>query len=110
MTDKTSAPAPTAKVETVSLSNPIERADGASVTTLTLRKPNAGNLRGLSLQALMQSDVGALITVVPRIADPFVTEQEVASLEADDLAQIGGAILGFFMTPAQKAMIAEMTG
>ena len=112
MPDKTATPpaAPeAAKTATVTLANPIPR-EGGSVTTLTLRKPTAGNLRGLSLQALMQSDINALISVLPRISDPFITEPEAANLEADDIAQIGGAVLGFFMTAAQIALINEMTG
>ena len=110
MTTPTPAPKPAdATSATVHLATPIAREAGP-VTALTLRKPKAGNLRGLSLQSLMQSDVNAIITVLPRICEPFITEQEAADLEADDLAELGGAILGFFMTPAQKTLIASMTG
>lgn len=96
------------KSVTITLNTPLPR--DTPVTTLTLRKPNGGDLRGFSLQALMQSDINAIIGVVPRICEPFIAEHEVASLEADDLAEIGGALLGFFMTPAQKALIAQMAG
>ena len=98
-----------AKVVEVTLANPIQRQSGP-LAQITLRKPSAGDLRGLSLQALLSSDVGAIITVLPRISSPFITEHEAAALEADDLAEIGGALLGFFMSPAQRAQIAQMTG
>lgn len=105
------APAPVSsdKTATATLTTGIPRPNGP-VTVLTLRKPKGGDLRGLSLQALMQSDVNAIITVLPRICEPFITEQEAAGLEADDLAEVGGTLLGFFMTPAQKALIAQMGG
>jgi len=93
----------------VTLNTPIQRQSGP-LAQITLRKPSAGDLRGLSLQALLGSDVGAIITVLPRISAPFITEHEAAALEADDLAEIGGALLGFFMSPAQRAQIAQMTG
>ena len=58
----------------------------------------------------MQSDVNTLIAVLPRISQPFITDAEAANLAAEDLAEIGGAVLGFFMSPAMKAAIATMSG
>ncbi len=107
MSDTTQAKTPvTVKV---SLLEPIERESGP-VTELTLRKPRAGEMRGLSLKDLMNADVGAVITLVPRIADPFITDHEAAMLSAEDIAEIGGTIVGFFMTPLQKAMMQELMG
>lgn len=95
---------------TITLSEPIERDGAAPIATITLRKPRAGELRGLSVSNLVNSDVGSIITVIPRICEPYVHDHEAANLAADDLAEIGGAIVGFFMSPAQKQMIAEMAG
>jgi len=94
---------------TVKLGTPIAR-DDTEVAQLTLRKPKAGDLRGLSLQDVLQSDVTSLIRLVPRISDPALTELEVSELEADDVAEIGGTIFGFFMSPAQKLAIEKLTG
>ena len=94
---------------TVKLGTPIAR-DGGEIEQVTLRKPKAGELRGLNLQDILQSDVGALIKLVPRISDPALIDSEVEDLEADDLAEIGGTIFGFFMTPAQRAAISQLTG
>lgn len=88
----------------VTLSTPIIRGD-IKIDTLTLRKPRGGELRGLSLQDLLQSDVGAILTVIPRISDPALIPDEANNLEADDLAEIGGAIRGFFMTAAEKKAV-----
>ncbi|HYC80799.1 MAG TPA: phage tail assembly protein [Croceibacterium sp.] len=99
----------TAKTAPVTLANPVRRGD-SEIAAVVLRKPLGGDLRGLTLQDVLQSDVNALIKLVPRISDPPLTEQEVAALEADDIAEVGGTIFGFFMTPAQKAMLARLTG
>lgn len=95
---------------TITLAEPIRRASGADVTAITLRKPKAGELRGLSISNIVNSDAGSLITLLPRIADPFITEAEAADLSAEDFAEIGGTVVGFFMSAAQKDMIAQMAG
>ena len=94
---------------TVSLEQPIPRESG-HIGELTLRKPTAGELRGLSLQDLLRADVGAIITVLPRIAQPFITDQEASGLSAPDIAEIGGTIVGFFMTAAQKEAMGRLLG
>ena len=110
MGEKTETPAaPQPSTASVTLSTPIVRGD-TSIETLSLRKPRAGDLRGLSLNEVLQSDVSSLIRLVPRISDPSLTELEVENLEADDLAEVGGTIFGFFMSPAQKAALAKLTG
>lgn len=75
------------------------------ILKVRLRKPIGGDLRGLSLKDLMQADIDAIITVLPRISDPIMTAHDAASLEAQDLAEAGGTITGFFYTSAQKKMM-----
>lgn len=89
---------------TVTLDTPIKRGD-QTITTVTLRKPSAGELRGTSLSALVNLDVDALQKVLPRISSPTLTEQDVARLDPADLVQLGGTFAGFLM---QKAMLASM--
>lgn len=107
----TEAPAEKAQAKpvTITLAEPIER-DAGDVTAITLRKPKAGELRGLSVSNLVNSDVGSILTILPRICDPHITDQEAANLSAEDLAEIGGTVVGFFMSAAQKQMIAQMAG
>lgn len=110
---ETTNPAPASARQPVTarvpLVEPIERESG-NITSLSLRKPKAGELRGLSIKDLINSDVSAVMTVLPRISDPFITDQEVAALAAEDIAEIAGTIVGFFMSPATKRMVAEMIG
>ncbi|MBG6118782.1 hypothetical protein IWY39_002586 [Sphingobium sp. JAI105] len=95
---------PNNRFETVTLATPILRGE-TTIEKLTLRKPKGGELRGLSLQDILTSDVGAILTLIPRISDPILIREEAEQLEADDLAEIGGVIRGFFMTAAEKRAI-----
>lgn len=104
------APAPaSAKTAQLVLENPIPR-EGGDLSAISLRKPAAGELRGLNATALMQGDITAVITLLPRISDPFITESEAAALEAEDIMEAAGLIVGFFMTRAQRMMVEQMTG
>ncbi|MDN0097553.1 phage tail assembly protein [Yersinia enterocolitica] len=78
----------------VTLENPVKRG-GQEVASITLIKPNAGTLRGVSLAAVANSEVDALIKVLPRMTYPSLTEQEVAALELPDLVALAGKVVGF---------------
>ena len=86
----------------VSLETPIQRGDQA-ITTLQLRKPSAGELRGVALSDLLRLDVSALIAVLPRITTPTLTAPDVAAMDVADLTTIGVELLGFFASKAEKA-------
>ncbi|RZJ02827.1 MAG: phage tail assembly protein [Rubrivivax sp.] len=86
---------------TVTLDTPIQRGAGP-VTHVTLRKPKAGELRGVSLTELLQMDVTALQAVIPRISQPTLTKQEVAGMDPADLVQIGVEVTGFLLPKGSK--------
>lgn len=81
---------------TVSLQTPIARGD-TSIATLQLRKPTAGELRGVKLLDLAQLDVQAVITVLPRISIPTLTDVEAAALDPADLMQCATEIGRFLL-------------
>lgn len=89
---------------TVTLSTPIVRGE-TTIDKITLRKPKGGELRGLALQDILQTDITAILTLIPRISDPILIKDEADQLEADDLAEIGGTIRTFFMTAAEKTAV-----
>lgn len=91
----------------ITLAEPIVRGE-TTITEIVLRKPKAGELRGLSMQELMRSEVSAIIRLVPRIAMPSVIEAEVENFEAEDLAACGGAILDFFLTEGDRKAMEKM--
>ncbi|WP_338725807.1 phage tail assembly protein [Shewanella baltica] len=80
----------------ITLDQPIIRGK-ESVTEVTLRKPKAGELRGLSLSDLLNLDVNAISTVLPRISSPMITKDEVLNMDPADLVQIGGEISNFLV-------------
>lgn len=108
MADTAHAPAAeSARFETITLAEPIKRGE-QEITELTLRKPRAGELRGLNLQQLIACDVAAILQLLPRISDPVLVDSECNALDVADLTEIGGAIRGFFMTLAERRMLESM--
>ena len=102
------AAAPNAKLsDPISLAEPIVRGD-TRITELVLRKPKAGELRGLSIQELMNARATATLDLLPRIAMPPITQPEADALEPEDLAACSGAIIDFFLTPADRTQMKKM--
>lgn len=83
----------------ITLDTPIQRGEN-SIAELTLRKPKAGELRGVNLADLLQMDVNAITRVLPRISEPTLTEADVAGMDPADLMQAGAAIAGFLLSKA----------
>lgn len=75
----------------VQLDTPITRGK-TEIIEIILRKPQSGALRGTRLQAIMDMDVGAMMTVIPRISTPTLTAQEMAEMDPADLTalSVGG--------------------
>ena len=82
------------KENVITLDNPVKRGEQV-IEQVTLMKPNAGTLRGVSLAAVANSEVDALIKVLPRMTYPALTEPEVMRLEASDLILFAGKVVGF---------------
>jgi hypothetical protein len=90
------------------LDNPIQRG-AQTIERVTLRKPNAGELRGTSLHDLARFDVAALQRVLPRISTPTLTEFEVGQLDPADLMALAGLFSDFLLTKSQKATLASQS-
>jgi hypothetical protein len=86
----------------VQLDEPIKRGDQV-IDVITLRKPKAGELRGLSLTELLNLDVAALSKLLPRISQPTLTEHDISQLDPVDLVALGAEAVGFFVPKAAKA-------
>ncbi|TNV09543.1 phage tail assembly protein [Buttiauxella sp. B2] len=85
----------------ITLETPIKRGDDV-IKTLTLIKPTAGTLRGVSLADVASSDVNALIKVLPRMTCPALTEAEIIRLELPDMMTIAAKVIGF-LAPTSAA-------
>lgn len=93
---------------TVTLDDPITIGETV-IDKVTLRKPKAGELRGLTLDDLIASDIDTLLKLIPRISSPVLVEDVVAAqLSPVDLGQFGGAVRGFFMTKGQHETLKRM--
>lgn len=90
-------------MKTITLDTPIKRGE-TEITSVVLRKPAAGELRGVTLTDLLQMDVAALSRVLPRITSPTLTEADVNGMDPADLTQMGSAVAGFLLP---KAALAE---
>ncbi|WP_313473941.1 phage tail assembly protein [Stutzerimonas kunmingensis] len=88
--------------ETVALDGPIVRGN-QTISSLAIRKPMAGELRGVSLVDLMQMDVLALRKVLPRITMPALTDVEIGRMDPADLVQCGVAVSSFLLQKSAKA-------
>ena len=92
---------PLADDNTVILDTPIRRGT-TSIESITLRKPNSGELRGVSLAELLNMDVNSLVKVVPRISTPTLTAVEVTSMDPADLFALGAKVSGFLLQKSMK--------
>ncbi|AVS66634.1 phage tail assembly protein [Paracidovorax avenae] len=94
--------APAQATDTVTLETPIVRGT-QKITTLTLRKPSAGELRGISLAGLLNVQAEAVLALLPRITSPTIHAQEAAKLDPADLVEMGGVIVDFLLKKERKA-------
>lgn len=91
-----------ARFATVTLEEPIERGE-TKIETLQLRKPNTGELRGLTLVDLTQLKTDTVVELLPRITLPSLTKQEAMTMDPADLLQCGVEIADFFLTAGMRA-------
>lgn len=88
----------------ITLDYPISRGD-SQIDCLELRRPGAGELRGLNLTDILQMDVSSLHRLLPRISSPALTEAEVSKLDPADLLQCASMVASFLLTRQTKAGI-----
>lgn len=92
------------KTKTITLETPIKRGE-QEITSVELRKPKSGALRGLNLAELLNMDAAQLIKAVPRISTPTLTEQDMAQLDPADLVQCGMAVADFLLPKAARVEV-----
>lgn len=90
--------------ETIILDTPITRGE-KTLSEIVVRKPDAGSLRGASLNDLLHMDVNALIVVLPRLTSPVLTAVEINRMDPADLLQLGGAVASFLLPKSAKVEV-----
>ncbi|WP_373020741.1 phage tail assembly protein [Thiomicrorhabdus sp.] len=78
----------------VTLSTPVKSGD-EEINTVELRKPKAGELRGLQLAMVLQLDVDSVNTLLPRISN--LSDRDIHNLEMEDYTAVSTELLGFFV-------------
>lgn len=87
----------------ITLTQPLKQGD-KSMTEITLRKPMAGELRGIKLLDIMQMDVSAYVPLLPRITTPTLSESHINHLDPADLIQVMTGVQGFFVDTDSQAV------
>ncbi len=100
MTSDTATPSyPADKV--ITLDVPLKRGEQL-IDTLSLRRPNTGALRGVSITDILQMQVNAVSVVLPRITTPTLTEADVRRLDIADLTECAISLAGFFLKKSER--------
>ena len=86
---------------TITLEQPITRGD-TEISTVTLRRPLAGELRGIKLIDAMQMDADAMMQLLPRITQPALQAHELAQLDLIDFGALCTKVALFFVTKQQQ--------
>lgn len=89
--NKTAAATETKTPAGVELEVPIIRGS-QKITHVQLRRPKAGEMRGLSLSSLLQLDTSAVMTLLPRITQPTLVNHEVEALDPSHYTQVPASL------------------
>lgn len=89
---------------TVTLDTPIQRGQ-TTIDKVTIRRPRAGELRGIRIVDLANLDVGSLVTLLPRITLPSLTKPEVENLDPADLTALAQEVALFLVPKKVRADI-----
>lgn len=84
---------------------PIQRGS-QRITHVQLRRPSAGQLRGISLSALMNLDTSAVLMLLPRITQPTLVKHEVEALDPVDLVNLANEVIDFLVS-SKKLQVAR---
>lgn len=103
-TDTPSTQPASADTATVQLERPIRRGD-ATVTSVVLRKPRTGELRGLSLTDVLTTSVDAHIKLIPRISTPTLIAAELEAMDPADFAALAGEVVAFLLPRDVRASL-----
>lgn len=101
MTNEALEALPPLEDNTITLDTPIIRGKSL-IASITLRKPQSGELRGVHLVDLLNMDVATLFKILPRISTPSITAPEAANLDPADLLACGSKIAGFLLQKSAK--------
>lgn len=77
------------------------------ITQVEVRKPNAKALQGLKIADLIQGDVNAVLTLLPKVTNPTLTPGQVQQLDPCDIAQFGAVFIAFLQPKSTRAALLQ---
>jgi hypothetical protein len=91
----------------ITLSAAIKRNSGEEITevTITDTMKQVGALRGLKLYDVMTSDVNSLITLLPRVTSPRLTEVELSTMNIQDFSLLAAGVADFLAPSSEQEAI-----
>lgn len=99
----TEAPALDVDSNTVTLGYALMRGE-QEIKTISFRKPVTGDLCGLTVTQLLNTDVDQMSAFLPRITTPSIMASEIEKLPVSDFLNLSMKALGFFTeSPSQTA-------
>lgn len=92
------------KSTSIMLDQPIQRGKTA-IDSVSIRKPSAGELRGVSMSKLIEMDVNSVMAVLPRVSEPALTAPEIAGMDPADLFAVSIHLASFFVRRADLIVV-----
>lgn len=86
----------------VTFDTPIVRGE-ITIEKVSVRKPQAGELRGLKLVDVVNVDVNAMIELLPRITLPVLMQPELRTMEVSDFLALADAVASFLPQTGQNS-------
>lgn len=77
------------------------------ITEVEVRKPNALALQGLKIADLLQGDVTAVLTLLPKVTTPTLTSAQTQQLDPCDIAQFGAVFITFLQPKSRRAALLQ---
>lgn len=78
---------------TVTLKTPLKSGE-QEITTVTIREPDTGSLRGLDMFSILRMDITQHRTLLPRISN--LTSNDFDMLKPSDLVAVQSEVVSFF--------------
>ena len=83
-------------IQNIPLSNAIERGK-TKISEVLIRKPKGGDLRGLSLMLVAQSDYDTMVKLIPRVSEPVIHKHDLDDMDVSDLMDVTMGVASFFV-------------
>lgn len=100
------AASPATRFSSFTLDAPIvvgEQTVHPAGTVVQVRRPGAGELRGIDISATIQRcDYAQIEKLAPRVTQPVLLKEHIAAMDPADFVQLGGEIVDFLLPTAVK--------